>query len=790
MEGQPRLDSWKEISFYLGRSTSTCHRWEEDLGLPVHRLDGTPKARVFAFPEELDRWMREKLHVAEALAKEDSLTRHRKRNRALVSAGALVVFAGLAFAAWRVLIPPPPVPFNNPWLVVLPFDNPAGDGSLEPWTTAFPDLLTTDLRQSRYINVLALTEVDMALQGLKLSQPGKYTLEDIVKIIEELDVDYAATGSLVRAGEGIIINALVYDGKARQRLSEIQAGSGERSFLAMADRLSRELKVAAKLTPRAISHDIDRPVANVSTASPEAFKLYSRGYRLANRGENEEGFRFLQKAVDIDPGFGLAYKALFGTAKRAQRKDDQAEYAERVIHFSHRVSEREYLLLEAEYYDFVQHDLVKSLAANGRLWALFPDYPEAPGGLLFLPRLYLLTEEYDKMIAAYDRMGARRRRQSGDPSSLVACFLAMGQLDKAEKYIADFQTLNPGRRELISSLRGDLLVAQRRFADALALEAGGPGQDARATRPADPAGLGYILWASDDLAGAEKAYGTVSAPGDLGEEDIRLPNLAVVALSKGEIVRLIELAKRGLEIAESRKNAASGMRWRYILALALRIAGRLPDALKASEEVCRAYEQRGEPDLVARQLRALITLEMDRADEFEAQVREIRKLIEGGSKPKLMRSYYHLLGQRELRKGNAEAARGYFWKALDLLPGIRQGLGDGDPVRHYYSMAEAISLDGASREAIPYYEKVVSTTSGRSWSGDLYAKSYYKMAKAYQRLIEDNASPSGVGDFRAKALANYRKFLELWKDADPIFPEIEDARRSLAGLEAGRTNLP
>ena len=42
MVSQPRLGSWKEISSYLGRSTSTCHRWEEELGLPVHRLDGTP----------------------------------------------------------------------------------------------------------------------------------------------------------------------------------------------------------------------------------------------------------------------------------------------------------------------------------------------------------------------------------------------------------------------------------------------------------------------------------------------------------------------------------------------------------------------------------------------------------------------------------------------------------------------------------------------------------------------------------------------------------------------------
>jgi eukaryotic-like serine/threonine-protein kinase len=59
------LDSWKEISAYLGRNIRTCRNWERDLGLPVHRLDGALKAHVFAYTGEIDAWREEKGRLPE-----------------------------------------------------------------------------------------------------------------------------------------------------------------------------------------------------------------------------------------------------------------------------------------------------------------------------------------------------------------------------------------------------------------------------------------------------------------------------------------------------------------------------------------------------------------------------------------------------------------------------------------------------------------------------------------------------------------------------------------------------
>ena len=51
-----RLDSWKEIAAYLGRSIRTVQRWEREEGLPVHRLAHADRGSVFADPAALTEW--------------------------------------------------------------------------------------------------------------------------------------------------------------------------------------------------------------------------------------------------------------------------------------------------------------------------------------------------------------------------------------------------------------------------------------------------------------------------------------------------------------------------------------------------------------------------------------------------------------------------------------------------------------------------------------------------------------------------------------------------------------
>jgi hypothetical protein len=51
-----KLAGWKQIADFLGVSLRTARDWESDLRLPVHRLDGLDKSRVWAYKSELTAW--------------------------------------------------------------------------------------------------------------------------------------------------------------------------------------------------------------------------------------------------------------------------------------------------------------------------------------------------------------------------------------------------------------------------------------------------------------------------------------------------------------------------------------------------------------------------------------------------------------------------------------------------------------------------------------------------------------------------------------------------------------
>lgn len=813
MEERKTLGSWKEISAHLERSVSTCQRWEEELGLPIHRLDGTPKAHVFAYTDELDLWLAEKLNHIKSSEEMPVRTRRLWRWWAVGSTGAVIVLVLAAVLSRQFLFRGPlALPPHNPSLAILPFENATGDESFDSWRTAFPDLMITDLRQSRLVNVIPIPLIHSSLQSLKLADGQDLTDEDLSAVATRAEADFVMTGNLSRSGEDIIVSGVVKNPKTSKVIKlPAMRGRSEQAFFKEIDKLAQEIKLALGLTPRQVARDIDSDVSRISTPSPQAFKLYSQGHRSLASGRYQESRSALEKAVDLDPKFGLGYKYLFFCSLNDSRLDKMDQYYQKATDSSARISEREKLSLQTaffrEYKSSVQdartgsivdekkasllaklgpRDLKTALSVNERLWALYPDNPDYRPGLSSLPDLYCQLEEWDKAIAILERLNPRPKKNM--IRLLLGCYQAKGMPDKAEKVLDDFLRENPGIPSAsFLNVRVSLARDQQKLEEELKYFEEMYSQTPRKKYKNMYEYFdqkGYLYWARDELAAAEDIYKTIVDQNSQGEDVQRLYNLEVTSLSQGKIEQAKDLARRVMEGAKSLKDSQDIERSRhYDLAYLYRLSGELPQALQEAEEACRDYEKLAITDVQSLHLRALIALEMNRSGDFEKQVEEIRRFIEKNERPKFMKVYYHLLGQRELKDKNFLKAIGYFEKTLDLISPARSLYSDPAPAKYYYSLAEAYELAGDKQKALWMFEEAHRPAIKGSFSGDLYARSFYKVAKIYDDFWHTGEYQSRE-TYRSKAIENFRKFLALWKDADPIFPEIDEARWQLARLEA------
>ena len=98
------LNSWKEISAYLGRGVRTIQRWERYNGLPIRRIGTGVRAPVYALSDEIDQWLRkhqaaiEKIRVTAGPNTKKLIDRTRRMVSALEGRGVDLLFFDLDIA--------------------------------------------------------------------------------------------------------------------------------------------------------------------------------------------------------------------------------------------------------------------------------------------------------------------------------------------------------------------------------------------------------------------------------------------------------------------------------------------------------------------------------------------------------------------------------------------------------------------------------------------------------------------------------------------------------------------
>ncbi len=661
-----------------------------------------------------------------------------------------------------------PIPSDKPSLAVMYFKNNTGDEGLDHWRIALSDLLIADLTQSKYIRVISGDRLFNILGQLNLLEAISYSSEDLRKVASRGRVNHILQGNLTKAGENFRINITLQEATTGDLIgSESVDGKGEASILSMVDELTTIIKANFKLSAEQIAGDIDKKVGNITTSSPEALKYYVEGLKYFNNAEFRKSVQSFEKAVSIDPEFALAYRKMANAYGGLGYGAKRQEYMKKAFALTDRVSERERYQIEGTFYMRTEKTYDKAIEAYNKLLELYPDDVLGNSNL---GALYGHIEEWDKAI---EHTGVDiENRVEGFVSyyNSAGYYAAKGMYDKAkevlELYLTDFsdQALIRQRLALIYLAQGKYDLAHVEVDRAISL---------------DPTFHGYLRAKGDiyliqgDLAKAEKEYEKLF---ELEEKTAHLGGrnrLIALNLAKGKFAEAKNEAIEGIRLAGELDEKGWKAGFHLILGYTHLSSGQPEKALEECDKALSAAlkSERFGGQRNALHLKGSILLEMSALDEAQRAANELKELIEKGMNRKEIRYYHHLMGRIQLERENFSGAIENLKKAISLLPNQRE------PGSHHALFIESLALafyrSGDLEKAEEQHKKIISLTSGRFGYGDIFAKSFHMLGKIYEQK-----------GWEGKAIEQYEKFLDLWQDADPGIPEIEDAKKRLAGLKS------
>jgi tetratricopeptide (TPR) repeat protein len=689
----------------------------------------------------------------------------------------VVAFAIIAVVIWQILPQKEAIviPSDKPSLAVMYFKNNTGDENLDHWRSALSQWLITDLTQSKYIDVLPEDRLFSISRKLKLLEAKSYATEDLRKIAAESRVKHIFQASLSKAGEMFRIDYSLQEAETLKPISsDYVSGKGEDSFPVLVDKLTRKIKVHLKLSDREMAKDIDKEVGKITTCIPEAYKYYSEGRKYHQRADYSQSISFMEKAIELDPEFAMAYRSMAASYNnmKEKNKEEIEKNFKKALELSDRVSERERYLIQGGYYKTVEKNYEKAIEAYTKLLELYPD---DYAGNHNLGNLYNIIDDRDKAVKYFELAYLKNKTSYIGSYNLARNYYWIGLIDKAIEVWEYYTTNAPD--DIKGHLRlHPLYVGVAKYD--LAFE------EAEKIHKLNPKRryLDLIYYLQGDFSAAEEEYkwwfGTDREEGQLSEARV---GLTILYRTQGQFKKAKEQALLGLKQTEEASDKEDKF-WKGAfhdqLAYIYLQTGNPEEALEEAERQWKIgveYKHVG-VQTYALDAKIAIYLNIGLLEEAQKVAGELKEVIEKSSTRKSviqrrMSRHYAVIGKIEIEKGNFEKA----------IVNLKEALSRDNPnplykdARCHESLALAYYKTGDLEEARENYEKITLLTYGRAENGEIYAKSFYMLGKTYEQQGQ-----------KAKAIEHYEKFFDLWKDADPGIAEVEDAKKRLAGLKESR----
>ena len=689
---------------------------------------------------------------------------------------ALAALALAVVVVVIILFLPKEIPVEHS-VAVITFENQTGERSYDYLQKAIPNLLITSLEQSNNIRVITWERMHDLLDLM-----GKGEVEVIdgdlgFELCRQHGIEAIVLGSFVKAGEMFATDVKVLDVTTKNLLKSTSSrGKGIDSILErQIDELSKEISKGIGLPSRTVDA-VKTRIADVTTSSMEAYDYYLKGREAHEKFYQEEAKQYLEKAVQLDPHFAVAYLYLSHVYAELQRRgDERRDLVRKAKEFSEKATEKERLYILAQYASTIEGDAKKRTQL---IKELIDKYPNEKDAHFELGSIYQYRGKFAIAIEEYQKALELAPTDGYILNQIGYVYSDMGEYEKAVECFKKYAALFPDDANPVDSM------AEQYFRMGRLDEAIAKYKKALEIKPDFGVGfrVSYIYALKEDYAESmlwlAHDINKVPSPG-VKAEVFLWQGIYNFLRGKKESAfdSLVEAEKWAEETDDWPRNFSIDFTkgwWHYEL-------GEL--------EVSNAYLQKAW-DL-------LFSVFPD-SKGFRA-------------------AYDFCIGLLEIKQGKMKSAKTRLNDLKALLPELNPALKKSRAYAGAFLEAEILVAEGSPEKAIEIIENTTpldipnlqTDTIGpynMPFMRDFLARAYYqngdldKAIAEYERLITfdpnsqnrrlihpkyhfELAKLYGEKGQSSKAIEQYEIFLELWKDADPGLIEVEVAKKRLTSLK-------
>jgi eukaryotic-like serine/threonine-protein kinase len=614
-------------------------------------------------------------------------------------------------------------------VVLADFSNSTGDPIFDD---TLKTALSVALNQSPFLNVLSENKVADTLQLMTRPPGTRLTPELARELCQRAGSKAYIAGSIGSLGSEYVVGLKALNCQSGDLLAQEQvtASAKEKVLEVLGGAVSKlrgQLGESLSTVQR-----FDVPLEQATTSSLEALKAYSLGQKADREKGPGAALPYNQRAIQLDPNFAMGYLAVGGEYFSLAEPTRASEYLTKAFQLRDHASEREKLALTANYYLNVTGELSKAAQA---FQEQIESYPQKTRACLNLGVVYAEQGQHDKS-AELTRQELQINSDNVAPwDNLANAYLALQRFDDARKTI----------REALARKLDDYITHNALYA------------------------LAFL--ASDSAAMAEQLQWFAGRP----EENYGLALSSDTEAYAGQLGKARELAKRSVDSAISADSKENGAIYEENSALREAAFGNLVEARRAAVDGLQlAPASQGVESEAA--LAFAMAGETARAESVAKSLNSRYPL------DTQMQSLWlpAIQAQLALDRKTPLAALNVLAAASSNELGQITFVNNLSCLYDVYLRGEAYLAARQAAAAGTEFQKILDH-SGIVWNCWTCALAHLGVARA--NAFESRTSQGPDADAaRVRALAAYKDFLTLWRDADPDIPILKEAKAEYAKL--------